>query len=68
MLMARTFFPKIKNSTGTGIIAKAMKASKLVAHATPSLLYIGAAKSGKPAPARDRTSVLAARAELANMR
>ena len=44
-----------------------MNANVLVAHGTPSRLYMIEANSGKPAPNQDRTNVMAASAELAFM-
>jgi len=58
----------MKKRTGTGNITAVKKPSKDVAQGTPRLWYIAEAKSGKPAPTKDRMSVLPAMALLAYMR
>lgn len=53
------------NSHGAGINAAAMNPRRLFPHPIPSLLYMGRPARGSTAPAMDRITALAARAEAA---
>jgi len=60
--------PNFVSTNGIGIIARATKPRSDDAHRGPRASYICVAKSGKAAPARLRTTVLAASAEAATNR
>ena len=57
--------PYLRKSQGIGHMIKAMKPSKLLPHPNPSFAYILGPARGSNAPPKDRSTVLAARAEAA---
>lgn len=64
-LFWRIFGPYIRNAIGIGIIKAAIHPSSVPAHWTPRFLNICLENSGKQAPTRDRSIVLAAKADAA---
>ena len=64
-LFCRIFGPYMRNAMGIGIIRAAIHPSSVPAHCTPRFSNICLEKSGKQAPTRDRSIVLAAKADAA---